>query len=151
MKRTRTIRTAVLPALLVVAAAAQNLGEFRVPTYSEAGVKESEIIGRRAVVRGGGEVDIEDFRIDFYQDDGTNIEYTVTAPRCVYNQRTKIAKSPSSVRIEGETMIVTGEDFAWDGNKQLFKIFKTSKGVFKGSADTLSKRSSGSDSSKDPE
>lgn len=141
-----------MPAVLVaLGAAAQNLGEFRVPTYTDTGVKESELIGRRAVVRSGGEVEIEDFRIDFYHEDGTNIEYTVTAPRCVYNQRTKIAKSPSSVRIKGAKMVVTGEEFAWDGNKELFKIFKNSKVVLKGTTDALSKGPSESVSSEDEE
>ena len=41
-------------------------------------------------------------------------------------------------------MVVTGEDFAWDGERELFKIFKNAKVVIKGGgdiADAASKKS----------
>ena len=128
--------------MLIVASAAQEgveLGGFRLPDYDANGVKKSELIGKSAILKQGGKVDIQDFKIDFYEADGETVKMTVTAPQCTYVRHGRIAKSPSSVRIEGGNMVVTGKDFAWDGKRELFKIFSNSKVVFKGTRSDLLK------------
>ena len=69
------------------------------------------------------------FTIKFFSVGTTNIKMKVSAPRCTYNRQGRFAKSPDEVTIEGDNMVVTGDDWAWDGPKELFKIFKNSKVV----------------------
>jgi hypothetical protein len=113
---------------------AQELGVFRVPEYTDDGVKKSEITGKSAKWN-SGIANIKDFKIEFYEADGETIKMSVKAPQCTYNQRGRIAKSSDAVRIENPTMVVTGEDFAWDGERELFKIFKNAKVVIRGAND----------------
>ena len=120
---------------LVVTLQGQELGDFRVPEYTDDGVKKSEITGNSAKIKAGGIVDIKDFKIEFYEADGETIKMAVKAPQCTYNQRGRIAKSPDNVRIENPKMVVTGEDFVWDGEREIFKIFKNAKVVIKGGGD----------------
>lgn len=148
---TQWILTGICIVVMTPAAWAQQggrqLGNFRVPEYDEKGVKKSTLTGESAVVRPDGNVDIGNLRIEFYEADGKTVRMAVTAPACSYNQSDRIAKSPTSVRIEGEKMVVTGEDFAWDGQKEIFKIFKDAKVVIKGGRKTVSEKTATSESS----
>ena len=110
-----------------------KLGYFRVPEYDDDGVKKSELVGESAVVV-NGIVEITNFQIEFYEKDGSNVQMRVTAPQCRYNQASSIARSEGSVRIEGDKILVTGDEFAWDGDKELFKIFRNSRVVLKGAS-----------------
>ena len=135
-RNVRTVKAAAAAAWLAASSltitVGQEVGEFTLPEYDDNGVKTSEIKGRSAQVNTrSGTVDITDFKIEFYTPQG-EVRMEVTSPRCTYNQRGKFAKSPSTVRIVAEKMTVTGEDFAWDGTKELFKIFKDSKVVIRG-------------------
>jgi hypothetical protein len=123
----------------------QQLGQFRVPEYDENGVKKSNLTGETAVVRPDGNVDIRNFRMEFFEPDGVTLRMTVTAPICNYSQALRVAKSDTAVRIEGAKMVVTGEDFAWDGERELFKIFKNTKVVLKGGGAALAARTGETD------
>lgn len=105
-----------------------KLGEFKIPEYTDEGVKKSELTGESAQVVGGS-VEISGLTIEFFDTPTTNVKMKVSAPQCSYNRRGRIAKSPGSVNIQGENMVVTGKDFAWDGGKELFKIFSNAKVV----------------------
>ena len=109
---------------------ARTLKRFKVPEYDDQGVKKSELTGENAVVQEDGTAEITGLKINLFDADGS-VKMKVTAPLCKYRQRWKIAKSPSSVRVEASRMIVTGEDFAWDGNRELFKIFTNSMVVIR--------------------
>ena len=116
---------------------AQEVGGVKVPDYVEDGVKKSEITGRLATVDGKtGTVDIKEFKIEFYTPEG-KIRMEVTAPQCTYNQRGKFAKSKTDMRIVGDKMVVTGEDFAWDAKKEIFKISRNSKVVIRGTGSRI--------------
>jgi hypothetical protein len=104
------------------------VGRFEVPEYTDEGVKKSELTGESAKLT-GGIAEITGFTIRFYEMGTTNVKMKVSAPECAYDQRRRLAKSPTAVRIEAENMVVTGEDFAWDGSRELFKIFKNAKVV----------------------
>lgn len=115
-----------------------QLGQFRVPEYDEDGVRKSTLTGESASIRPDGNVDIDNFRLEFYESDGNTLRMAVTAPACTYNRSSRVAKSDSAVRIQGDKMVVTGKDFAWDGPREQFKIFKDAKVVLKGGGKSLS-------------
>jgi len=125
------IGVAVLWADWAVPQEGAKLGNFFVPEFNEDGEKKSELAGESARVKAAGVVEISGFSMRFYDVGTTNIRMKVSAPNCVYNQVGQFAKSTSSVKIEGENMVVTGEDFAWDGTQEIFKIFKHSKVVLR--------------------
>lgn len=136
IKEKTALSRCILVVLWIAATAALSkegakLGQFRVPEYDDRGVKKSELIGESAMVV-DGIVEITNFQLDFYEKDGSNVQMRVTAPQCRYNQASSIARSDGSVRIEGDKILVTGEEFAWDGEKELFKIFRNSRVVLKG-------------------
>jgi lipopolysaccharide transport protein LptA len=122
--------------LLSMAQEERTLKRFRVPEYDDDGVKKSELTGENAALKADGTADITDLKIDFYEPDGT-VKMKVTAPHCKYSQKRKLAKSPSSVRIESGRMVVTGDNFAWDGARELFKIFTNSVVVIQGDGNSL--------------
>jgi len=122
----------------------RTLKRFRVPEYDDAGVKKSELVGENAVLKADGTADITDLKIDFFEPDGT-VKMTVTAPHCKYSQKRKLAKSPQSVQIEAPRMVVTGDNFAWDGKRELFKIFTNSMVVIQGGGDSLKTMGGASD------
>jgi hypothetical protein len=124
--------------LVAMAQTEQTLKRFRVPEYDDTGVKKSELIGENAVIKADGTADITDLQIEFYEPDGS-VKMTVTAPHCKYSRKRKLAKSPSSVQIEAPRMVVTGENFAWDGQRELFKIFTNSMVVIQGGGSSLRK------------
>lgn len=105
-----------------------TLDGFKIPEYTDAGVKKSELTGDSARLM-GSMVEITGLTITFFDMPTTNIKMKVSAPQCSYNRRDSIAKSPERVRIEGDKMVVTGKDFAWDGTKEQFKIFSDAKVV----------------------
>lgn len=119
------------PAYLACTASAQimegaKIRGFRWPDYDDHGELKSVVTGESAEVKNDGLVSIEKLKFEFYED-GTNIQMTVTAPRCVYDRNTGIARSTSSVRIQSEQMIVTGKDFTFDRGKERFQIRKDAK------------------------
>jgi len=114
-----------------------RLGNFFVPEFNEDGEKKSELVGESARVRAAGVVEISGFLMKFFEVGTTNIRMKVSAPNCIYNQVGQIAKSTSTVRIEGRNMVVTGENFAWDGTREIFKILNNSKVVLSNMNRTL--------------
>ena len=125
------IGVAILWADWAVPQEGAKLGNFLVPEFNEDGKKKSELIGESARVKAAGVVEISGFSMRFYDVGTTNIRMKVSAPSCIYNQIGQFAKSTSSVMIEGKNMVVTGEDFAWDGAQEVFKIFKNAKVVLR--------------------
>ena len=103
-----------------------KIGEFRVPEYDSNNLLKSLLFGDYAEVQGDGSIDITELKVEFYED-GTNVQMTVTAPRCSYDRRKGLARSTSSVRIEGDQMTVTGEDFTFDVERERFQIRKDAR------------------------
>ena len=123
---------------------------FRVPEYDENNLKKSELVGKEAVVQNNGIVDITQFQLELFKA-GTNVEMRITAPQCVYNQKERIAKSKDKVKIEGDTFTVTGKDFAWDGSREVFKIFKDAKLVLQRDEGRVEQLKQGASGGKDEE
>lgn len=98
-----------------------KIGKFKVPEYDGDNLLKSLLFGEYAEVQPDGSVDITELKLEFYEG-GTNVQMTVTAPRCTYDRRKGVARSESTVRIEGEQMTVTGEDFTFDVEKERFQI-----------------------------
>lgn len=106
-----------------------KLSNFRVPDYNDRNEKKTELVGEEAYVLPDGRVDIRNFQLDVFQVGTTNIQMRVTAPQCFYNRDEQIAKSDTGVKIEGEKFVVTGDNFAWDSKREVFKIFTNSQVV----------------------
>lgn len=115
----------------------QRLYKFRLPEYRDDGTLKSMMVGGAATVKPGALVEIEDLRIEFFEDDGEELQMRVEAPHCLYNRAGEIAKSPGDVRIEAKNIEVTGTDFAWDRKRELFKIFKDAKVVLRNMKDKV--------------
>lgn len=131
-KRIRGWAGAACLALMAGTAAGQEgprLGRFVVPEYTEEGVKKSELTGESARVLAGGVVEVSTFTITFYETGTTNVRMKVSAPHCTYNRSSQFARSPSEVTIKGDNMVVTGENFAWDGAREIFRILQNAKVV----------------------
>ena len=103
---------------------------FNVPNYDDEGVLLSQLFGDLAKIR--GEIaDITNLKIEFYDEDSTNVAMEVTAPQCTYHQEKSFAESKSDVRISRERMVVTGVGFAWDTDEERLKIFNNAKVILK--------------------
>lgn len=132
--RSRAKWAAVLAPVVLAGAvlAEQEFSEmkgFRIPEYDESGAKTSELTGDLARMKGGGDVEITNLKIEFY--DGDEIKAEVTSPKCIYNQDKEVATSESTVRLSRENMVVTGKGFAYSRGSQLFKIYSEAKVVIK--------------------
>ncbi len=127
---------AILAAFLVALAAraqqkdpAQTVSGFRVPEYDDEGHLKSELFGEFARVLPDGVIEISQLKIDVYNKG--QVDMTVTAPQCAYNQKEGLAKSDSDVRIARENMVVTGVGFSWNGQNERFEILNKAKVVLK--------------------
>lgn len=124
-----------IAAVIVVGAAWFSLAQideitgFRVPEYDEDGNLKSQIYGDFAKIRDDDRIEITNLKIEMYNDD--EIDILVTAPHCLYDQKSRRAHSESRVRIARDNTVITGEDFSWDMKEQRFVILKNAKVVLK--------------------
>ena len=108
--------------------------------YDEAGNVKIQLIAGFAKIKAGAPVYIKDLTVEYL--DGEEVEMTVTAPECLYFRENKAARSKSHVKIERENLIVTGQDFKWDADKEVFQIFQDARVELRNvnSKDRLSKK-----------
>ena len=125
----RRIAARLVPVLVVMglvgythAGPSPAMGKFRVPKYDEQGRLRTLVSGDTATITSEGAYDVANLRLELYDED--RLDVCVTAPRCVFDDKRGTAKSESSVRIERESMVVTGEDFEWDSGRQRVVIRK---------------------------
>ena len=115
----------------------EEFSGFRVPDYDEQGNLKMMIQGEQARIISADEVEIQNFRIDTYQNGA--VDARVTAPHCIYNNRTRKAQSTNDIRIVRGTMIISGTDFNWDPGPQRFEIHQNAKVVFRGLKNAMDK------------
>jgi hypothetical protein len=131
----RVCRAILATMLLALAARAQQadtgqtITGFRVPEYDDNGKLKTELFGDTARVLPDGVIEITQLKIDVYNKG--QVDMTVTAPKCAYNQKEGLAKSDSDVRIARENMVVTGVGFTWTGQNERFEILSKAKVVLK--------------------
>jgi hypothetical protein len=109
--------------------AGQTVKGFRVPEYDDNNNLKSELFGDFARVLPDGVIEITQLKINVHNEG--KVDMTVTAPKCVYNQKDGLAKSDSAVRISRENMVVTGTGFNWTGQARRFEILSQVKVVLK--------------------
>ncbi len=109
--------------------AGKTLQGFQVPEYDEQGNLKSQLFGDYAEILPDGSVQITNLRIEAYEKGQKAME--VTAPACLYNERTKQATSDTDIKIERDNMIVTGTGFAWDSAQNRIEIQNNVKVVLK--------------------
>ena len=107
----------------------QTVSGFQVPEYDDEGNLKSKLFGDFAKVLPEGVIEISQLRIEFYEKGHVNM--TVTAPRCLYDQKKGSAESDADVRIAREDMVVTGKGFSWNNKDQVFQILTQAKVVVK--------------------
>lgn len=106
-----------------------EIAGFRVPEYDENGNLKSQIYGDFAKIRDNDQIEITNLKIEMYRDGA--IDILVTAPHCIYDQKSNRAHSESRVRIARDNTVITGEHFSWDMKEQHFVILKNAKVVLK--------------------
>jgi LPS export ABC transporter protein LptC len=114
--------------------AAEDLGPttvkgVRYPKYDEKGQLEWEINGDSAKVMPNSIVEISNLKATIYKNN--QVEASVTAPSCTYDEKGGRAGSEGPVRIAQEDSVITGTGFYLNIEKQKIQIFKDVKVVLK--------------------
>lgn len=89
--------------------------KFEVPQRDEAGNLKWKLGGDRATFRPDGLMNIINARAEFYT--SNQVDMVFTTPVCVLDRANNRAATDAPVRIERETMVLTGIGGDWDGNK----------------------------------
>lgn len=103
--------------------------KFSVPQLDENGDLKWKLAGDRALLRPDGLMDIFNARVDFYS--SNRLDMVFTSPSCVLDRANNQAATESPVRIERETMIVTGIGGDWDGKTSRITVRRNVQVVFK--------------------
>jgi hypothetical protein len=107
----------------------QSISDFEVPEYDKNGNMTSCLYGDHAEFLGNGTVKIINLKLEFFREN--KLDMRVTAPECEYNQVKKEGWSEKSVRIARDNMVVTGEGFTWDIDKEKLSIKNKAQVVIK--------------------
>jgi len=108
----------------------QTIAGFEVPEYDEENRLKYIMFGDFAKVLPNGLIDITNMRIDFFTPEG-DLEMRVNAEKCLYDNRTKNARSENLVRIARDNLIISGRGFVWDAGSGRFEILEDSKVVLR--------------------
>lgn len=101
---------------------------FEIPEYSVDGKLERMIHGKRAVVPVDPKqtvIALEGLKIELFKDE--ELEAIVTADACKYDRERRFVRSSSAVKIDSRDLLITGNEFAFDGVRERFVIFKNAK------------------------
>ena len=113
-------------------AAQDDAVNFTVPQINADGVMESIMTGERAEIRPGKPMDVEGFRILFFEEDGETVKLTVTSPGCRYDPRAREAESDQPVDIQGNQFRVKGVGYTYRMQKEQMEIHSKVKVRFWG-------------------
>lgn len=122
--------TAVLASAVQAQMAGMEISSFRVPEYDEKGAMTSQLFGERAEVGEGGEVNITGLRMEFYKDGKTAM--TVASPYCLYNQKTREARSDAPVSADMEKVRVRGKGFFLKPGESTVRVLDSSQVIIEG-------------------
>lgn len=132
---------AVLGALLAVSvtasadsatnAVAGYIEKFEVPESDENGNLKWKIKGDRAQLRADGLMAVQELRAEFYSSNRVAIVFS--APTCLLDRANRQASADSAMRVEGATLVVTGNGWMWNGDKSSFVVSNNVRMVISGS------------------
>lgn len=102
---------------------------FRVPDYDDNGVLRSQLYGDWAVLRSPDVVEVENPRVELYRDG--EIETRVVSPHCLFNRRTQMVASTSTVRIVRGDVVITGQNYRFEPRHERFVIYTNARVVLR--------------------
>lgn len=94
---------------------------FRVPEYDDQGVMTSQLFGERAEMIEGGKIKITELRVEIYKAGQTVA--TVTAPYCIYDQKSKEAHSEAPIAVDLDQLKLRGRGFVLKSEESSVKVF----------------------------
>jgi len=107
-----------------------TIRNFSLPEYNEQMELVSKIEGDSATaVDNRGTFDISHLRYEMFRDG--KVDARVTAPSCTYSKRTNEGWSKGKIRITRDELVVTGENFKFNGKKEKIFIGKNAKVVLR--------------------
>lgn len=106
-----------------------TIRNFSLPEYNEAMQLVSRIEGDTAKAVDDDSFDITNLRLEMYQNGKINAR--VTSPTCRFNKRKNQGWSKGAIRITLEDLVVTGEDYQFNGKKEQIHIQKNAKVVLR--------------------
>ena len=102
---------------------------FSLPDYNEKMELVSKIEGDEAKVLDKGKFDITNLRFQMYKNG--KVDARVTSPTCTFSKKKNQGWSKSPIRITRGDLVVTGEDYIFDGKKERIRIKKNAKVVIR--------------------
>lgn len=102
---------------------------FVVPKYDADMQLVHKLEGDEAEMKANGDAVIRNLRLNFYRNG--EIETRVSSPVCTYNRKTNQGSADQTIRIAREDLVVTGEDYTIDGEKERVVIKKNAKVVIR--------------------
>lgn len=106
-----------------------SIRDFSLPEYNEKMELVSKIEGDSARSLGGDKFDITNLRFEMYRNG--KVDARVTSPSCTFHKRKNSGWSTGSIRIIRDDLVVTGEDYVFDGRKEQIRIQKNAKVVIR--------------------
>ena len=112
--------------------AVQEVSGFSVPEYDSEMRLKSMLHGDFARFHSAaGVAAIRNLKVEYYDPGTTNVTLRLTAPHCEYRRDRKSAQSDGAVRIVTDDMVVTGEKYSIDMEKEVFIIRENARVVLK--------------------
>jgi len=106
--------------------------KFEKRGFDDDGNLETLITGETATIPLKGDVNIItiDGLVIYHYDEGVQ-DVKMSCDTCKFDKKTNAATSNEHVRIEGDDIIITGDNFKYLGKEQKFRILKNARCVIK--------------------
>jgi hypothetical protein len=110
--------------------AALPVENLRLPLeHYPSGIVKREILAGVARVPPKGAIRAERVRVVSYDEAG-RVDMEIAADTCVYDREKGTAGSDKPVRVSGQGVVIMGQGFEWDGEKQVVKILSRARVEF---------------------
>lgn len=106
--------------------------DLRLPLeHYDDGTLKAQLVAGWAKVPPRGAVEATDVRVELYNRDGS-LSGTMQVEHCRYDRDTRRVTSDSKVRLERDSVVITGIGMEWDAEQETVRIRRDPKVVFKG-------------------
>ncbi len=93
---------------------------FRVPDRDKQGRLKSELIGEEARIRPDGKVDLMGVALNLYNEGVRDVQ--IKAGQCQYDPTNRVVTSSGPVRLERDTVTISGVGFRFDGTTKRMEL-----------------------------
>ncbi len=93
---------------------------FRVPDRDKQGRLKSELIGEEARIRPDGKVDLMGVALNLYSEGVRDVQ--IKAGQCQYDPTNRVVTSSGPVRLERDTVTISGVGFRFDGTTKRMEL-----------------------------